>query len=96
VFRRGSNAPEHTLASERRTLRRVCGKSRVRGDGGNKILRASRRSRWLYVPLMAQHRFKVGDLVRIAGSASANLGETFMDALVLQPGFMLVPSAGAQ
>ena len=31
---------------------------------------------------MAQHRFKVGDLVRIGGTASANQGETFMDARV--------------
>ena len=36
---------------------------------------------------MAQHRFKVGDRVRISGSASANQGETFMDAIVhSQPG----------
>ncbi len=31
---------------------------------------------------MAQHRFKIGDLVRILGSASASRGEVFMDSLV--------------
>lgn len=31
---------------------------------------------------MALHRSKVGDLVRTGGSASANRGETFMDAIV--------------
>ena len=31
---------------------------------------------------MARHLFKVGDLVRIGDSASANQGETFMDAMV--------------
>ncbi len=31
---------------------------------------------------MTQHRFTVGDLVRIGGTASANRGEIFMDTIV--------------
>ena len=30
---------------------------------------------------MAQHRFKVGDLVRVLAGASASQGEAFLDAL---------------
>ncbi len=34
-----------------------------------------------YLPHMAQHRFKVGDLVRMGGGASANPGEALLDAI---------------